>query len=56
MILPLTFLLLKETLIDYPTYGVACCVPFSMVIKDFRNLDEEEIKYVILLNLQEKNY
>lgn len=43
----LTFLLLKETLLDYPTYGVACFVPLSMVIKDFSNLDEEEIKYVM---------
>ena len=43
----LTFALIHEALQDYPTYGVACFVPLSMVVKDLSALDDEEVKYLM---------
>lgn len=43
----LTFTLIQEVLRDYPTYGVVCFVPLSMVVKDVSVLDDEEIKYLM---------
>ncbi|MDD3140310.1 MAG: AAA domain-containing protein [Lachnospiraceae bacterium] len=43
----LTFGLIHEALVDYPTYGVACFVPLSMVVKDLTALDDEEVRYAM---------
>lgn len=43
----LTFALIHEALQDYPTYGVACFVPLSMVVKDLSGLNDEEVKYLM---------
>lgn len=43
----LTFALIHEALADYPTYGVACFVPLSMVIRDLSALDDEAVRYVM---------
>lgn len=43
----LTFALIHEALQDYPTYGVACFVPLSMVVKDLSGLDDVEVKYLM---------
>ena len=43
----LTFALIHEALKDFPTYGVACFVPLSMVVKDLSALNDEEVKYLM---------
>jgi len=43
----LTFALIHESIKDFPTYGVACFVPLSMVVKDLSALDDDEVKYLM---------
>ena len=39
--------MIQETLKDFSSYGVACFVPLSMVIKEFSLLNDEEVKYAM---------
>lgn len=43
----LTFALIRESIKDFPTYGVACFVPLSMVVKDLSALNDDEVKYLM---------